>query len=320
MQQREFGKLGFVSALTLGGGGIGQVWGETNRAEAIRTVHKAVDNGINFLDVAPSYGQGEAERVIGDAFGGVLPEGVRISTKHHLGEVPPGEVALHLQTSLEESLERLQLEKVNLFFLHGMVIPDNYKGVQRGTPRSQFIQEVRPAFEKLVRTGRIDGWGISGIGVPSALVETLEENPRPNAIQCITNLLDSAGSMHTYNESVEPRKLIGLANKVGTGVMGIRAVQAGALTDELDREVPHDHPEMIDYKRASGFRRLAAELGVSAASLAHRYALSMDGVSTVVLGVKNCEELEECLQAEKSGPLTKDEITLIDQCVGSKHS
>ena len=102
--------------------------------------------------------------------------------------------------------------------------------------------------------------------------------------------------------------------------MGIRAVQAGALTDELDREVPHDHPEMIDYKRASGFRRLAAELGVSAASLAHRYALSMDGVSTVVLGVKNCEELEECLQAEKSGPLSKDEITLIDQSVGSKHS
>ena len=67
MQQRPFGELGAASALTLGGGGIGQVWGPTTRDECVATVREAVDSGIDVLDLAPSYGNGEAETVIGDA-------------------------------------------------------------------------------------------------------------------------------------------------------------------------------------------------------------------------------------------------------------
>ena len=89
MKQRPFGKLGEISCLTLGGGGIGQVWGSTNRDEAIATVREAVDVGITFLDVAPAYGNGEAELVVGEAFNGRLPGGVRLSTKCMLGN-PPG--------------------------------------------------------------------------------------------------------------------------------------------------------------------------------------------------------------------------------------
>ena len=69
MQQRTFGKLGDISALTLGGGGIGQVWGPTTREEAIATVRAAWEAGITFFDVAPSYGRGEAEVVLGEALG-----------------------------------------------------------------------------------------------------------------------------------------------------------------------------------------------------------------------------------------------------------
>src|SRR5262249_59365604 len=61
MQQRTFGQLGDISALPLGGGGIGQVWGPTTREEAIATVREAWASGITFFDVAPSYGRGEAE-------------------------------------------------------------------------------------------------------------------------------------------------------------------------------------------------------------------------------------------------------------------
>ena len=68
--------------------------------------------------------------------------------------------------------------------------------------------------------------------------------------------------------------------------MGIRALQAGALTDALDREVPEDCGGRRDYQRSAPFRVLARELGESPASLAHRYALSMAGVATVVLRVK----------------------------------
>ena len=62
-------------------------------------------------------------------------------------------------------------------------------------------------------------------------------------------------------------------------------------------------------------RTIAAELGVSIAFLAHQYALSMPGVDTVVLGVKNREELAECLAAEAAGPLEDALIARIDEAV-----
>jgi len=71
----------------------------------------------------------------------------------------------------------------------------------------------------------------------------------------------------------------------GVGVMGIRAVQAGALTSAIDRPLPAGHPELRDFARAAGFRRLARSSAVAPAALAHRYALSLD-IDTLVLGVE----------------------------------
>ena len=94
--------------------------------------------------------------------------------------------------------------------------------------------------------------------------------------------------------------------------MGIRAVQAGALTDAFDRDLPADHGDMADYVRSGPFRNLARDVGESPASLAHRYALTMPGVSTVVLGVKNRLELRECVEAEAKGPLPPELVARID--------
>ena len=88
----SFGKLWPVSALTLGGGGIGMVWGETTFDECVATVHEAVAAGINLIDLAPSYGDGRAERVVGEAFGGRLPDGVRVTSKCNLGNPSPVEI------------------------------------------------------------------------------------------------------------------------------------------------------------------------------------------------------------------------------------
>ena len=60
MRQRPFGKLGVASALTLGGGGLGRVWGQTTREECVATVREAVDSGIDLLDLAPSYRRGRS--------------------------------------------------------------------------------------------------------------------------------------------------------------------------------------------------------------------------------------------------------------------
>ena len=65
MKYRNFKPFGSISALTLGGGGIGNVWGKTTRREAVDTVLYAIDSGINHLDMAPMYGRGEAELVVG---------------------------------------------------------------------------------------------------------------------------------------------------------------------------------------------------------------------------------------------------------------
>ena len=315
MESRSFGQLGEISALTLGGGGIGQVWGPTSRGEAVATVREAVDGGITFLDVAPSYGNGEAESVIGHAFNGHLPGGVWVSTKCRLGNPPGDQVFYLLEKSLEESLARMKLDRVDLFFLHSQVIPDKSQDRYEGTPRALFTGQVVPAFERLVASGRIGAWAITGIGVPDVVLETLHTDPAPAAVQVIANLLDSPGALKRFDGPPKPREIIATAHRRRIGVMGIRAVQAGALTAAFDRELADDHPDAADFRRAQPFRELATELGESPAALAHRYSLSMEGVSTVVLGVKNRIELRECIDAEARGKLDASLMTRVDSAV-----
>ena len=125
MDQRKFKPYGKVSALTLGGGGIGNIWGETSREEAIRTVAFAIENGINHFDVAPMYGRGEAEKVIGEATKGRDISGLHFTTKCSLGILPANEVYDYLNSSLTRSLSSMGLERVDLFLLHSQLIEDN---------------------------------------------------------------------------------------------------------------------------------------------------------------------------------------------------
>ena len=246
-----------------------------------------------------------------------MPDGVRLSTKCRLGNPAAGDVLSILEASLEQSLGRLGLDHVDLFFLHNQIIPDDALDHNQGTPRGLFVDAVRPAMEQLVNSGRIRAWGITGIGVPSSILETVQEGPPPSAIQVIANLLDSPGAMARFDGPARPREIAEAARDQGLGVMGIRAVQAGALTDSFDRELAEDHPDMADYRRAEPFRAVAREIGESTASLSHRYSLTMARISTVVLGVKNRTELRECIEAAERGPLEPVLVSRIDAAVSS---
>ncbi len=325
MESTTLGSVGSVSRLTLGGGGLGQLWGETSREECVATVRAAVDAGIDLIDLAPGYGRGEAEEVFGQAFDGRVPDGVRVTTKCQLGSPPAEEVEATIRRRLERSLASLRVERVDLLFLHSNIVPDDYvfpsaedAAMQDrfATRASLYRHAVIPCFEQLQREGLIGAWGITGTGLPDCILDALRTDPKPAVVQAIANCLDSPGAMRRYAEPPRARETIAVAVENGVGVMGIRAVQAGALTDRFDRPIPEDSQDWLDYLRAAPFRELAAELGVTPAFLAHRYALSMAGVDTVVLGVKHRGELDECLAAEAAGPLDAELMARIDAAVG----
>ena len=317
MQYNGLGPLQNVSRLSLGGGGLGQIWGETTRDEAIATLDAAVAAGITLIDTAPIYLN--CEKVVAETFAGRLPDGVRVTTKCMLGEPERGSIAGKLEASLDASMAAMRLDHADIFLLHTNICEDdavfafgNEHRRRFATPWSQYVGEVVPAFERLKQKGRIGAWGITGIGVPQTIVKALSHEMKPDVIQAITNLLDSPGAIRRFAEAPIPREIIAAAKAQKIGVMGIRAVQAGALTAAIDRPLKDSHPEAADYRRAEPFRALCAELDVDPALLAHRYALAMVGVDTVVLGVKNRAELIQCIEAEALGPLPVDLMARLD--------
>ncbi|HTE62594.1 MAG TPA: aldo/keto reductase, partial [Solirubrobacteraceae bacterium] len=215
--------------------------------------------------------------------------------------------------SLRASMQRLRVERIDLLLLHSQLQPDDGPFAPRLLSVRPFREVVRPAFERLRDEGAIGGWGLTGVGNLRALDEVLSDDSLPDAIQCVANALDLTGDMWQFGADERPDNAGDRARAVQAGVpvMGIRALAAGSLADSLDRPVEADHPAARDHAAAAGFRRLAAQRGESPALLAHRYALTMPELATVVLGVKNRAELEECIAAEAAGPLSDDEVRAI---------
>ena len=317
MQKNSFGPLGEVSRLTLGGGGIGQAWGETSREEAIATLHAAVDAGIDLLDTAPMYRN--CEVIVAEAFNGKLPKGLRVTTKFGLGSPAPNEVEKLLTASLDSSLRTMRIDHADIFFLHSNICADDYVYAIRpdmqdsfATRWSIYAELAIPVFEKLKSDGKIRSWGITGSGVPETILRALRYSSKPAYVQAVTNLLDSAGSLRRYADPARPREIIAAAMENHVEVLGIRAVQAGALTAQVDRELSPNNPDRKDYERAAPFRDLCRDIGADPAVVAHRYALAMPGVATVILGVKNRAELKQCVDAEAAGPLDPSLMARID--------
>ncbi|GAA0576870.1 hypothetical protein GCM10010172_72050 [Paractinoplanes ferrugineus] len=313
MQTRDFGRLGPISALTLGGGGIAGVWGRTDRAEAVATVRAAIDGGITMLDLAPSYGvDAESERAAGEALRGHAADHVLVTSKVQVPD-DEGDFAGRIGRSLRASLDRIGRAHLDLFVLHTQLRPrDGGEPLSDKIGWPQYEDEVVPELERLRQAGLIRAWGITAVGHPDSVLAALRKAPRPDAAQVIINPLDMSGDMWPWGDVPTANDEIRrTANDNDIAVIAIRAVAAGSLTSALDRAVAPDHPAAVDFARAEPFRKLAAEMGETPASLAHRYALSTPGVATVVLGVKNRAELAECLAAEARGPLTPDELAAV---------
>src|SRR6266513_1755889 len=117
MEQRILGKSGLqVSAITLGGGGIGMVWGPTTDQECIETTKQAVASGINIIDVAPVYGRGKAEEIVGQAWPELDPKPL-IATKVFIMPGERSDPGGAVRRSLETSLSRMRLDRVDVLQL-----------------------------------------------------------------------------------------------------------------------------------------------------------------------------------------------------------
>ena len=184
------------------------------------------------------------------------------------------------------------------------------------TSLSCYFNAAIPAFERLKTEGKIGSWGIGGMGQNKAIIEAINHTTPPEAIQCVVNPLNSAGAIGYVDKDYDPNSILEASQKADLPILGIRAVQAGALTSEMDRK-PHesgrDIKDFEDYDRAEPFRILAKEWDTTPSLLAHRYALTAKKVSSVILGVKNRSELLECLEAEENGKLEDDQIDKIDE-------
>nr|BFE70052.1 hypothetical protein GCM10020092_033530 [Actinoplanes digitatis] len=202
MQTRDFGRLGRISALTLGGGGIGAVWGDTDRAEATATVHAAIDAGITMMDLAPSYGDDhEAERVVGEALRAKPAPEVMITSKVQLPDDEQRDFAARIRRSLHASLRRLGRTHLDLFLLHTHLRPRDAAAPNPPDNISweHYRGEVVVEFERLRDEGLIRAWGITAVGYPATVLDALRDTPRPDAAQVIVNALDLTGDLWPFD-------------------------------------------------------------------------------------------------------------------------
>ena len=294
MQYAVLGRTGLrVSRAGFGGGGIGQVWGPTTEAESVRAVHRALDREINFFDVAPRYGDGKAEEVLGAALENRRHEAV-VATKVRLIADEMGDVAGAVLGSVDASLRRLSMDSVELLTLHNRLTP------QRGDLPDSLSPEdvlgpVLDAFRQVQRSGKTRFIGLSGFESPAASVRRLMESGEYDTILAYYNLLNwTAQEPALPGMAVSDNgQIIPLAKSLGMGVIGIRSHAAGALVQTVDRTVPEGTPLEGDVSRSRTLDFLLEGQIRTLSQAAMVFSLMNQDIHTTVPGVKNVAEAEE---------------------------
>ena len=129
MQLRPLGRTGLnVSAMSIGSAAVGQQYGPVAAATAARTLHAAIDAGVNLVDTAAYYGVGLAEQILGDALQGGWREKVILCTKAcRLDAAVFDFTPEGTRRSVEASLKRLKTDHVDVLFAHDIEFADDYE-------------------------------------------------------------------------------------------------------------------------------------------------------------------------------------------------
>jgi aryl-alcohol dehydrogenase-like predicted oxidoreductase len=308
MRQRELGSLK-VSAVGLGCMGMSAFYGAADADEGIRTIRRALELGINFVDTAQLYGPLTNESLVGRAIEGHRDEYV-VATKfsRRLDGAVPGDwstvgpadgSAEHVRRSIDGSLERLGTDYVDLYYQH-RVDPD--------VP----IEETVGAMAELVEEGKV-----RHIGLSEAAPETIR---RAHAVHPIT-AVQTEYSLWTRDPEAE---VLPTCRELGIGFVPYsplgRGFLAGRFTspDELDegdfrRTGPRFTGENLEANLglAAKVKEIAEEKGVTPAQLALAWVLAQGEDLVPIPGTKRRTYLEQNALAVDVA-LTADDLTRID--------
>ena len=189
MEYTQLGRTGLtVSRAGFGGGGIGQVWGATTEDEAIASVHRALDLGITFFDVAPSYGDGRAEEALGKALEG-RSEPVVVATKVRLRADEMDDVDGAVRRSVEVSLLRLRRDSVDVLHVHNRFTETRGEGPDSITG-GDVMGPVLEAYRAVQREGKTRFIGLSAMDHHLPTMHRLLESNEWDTVLAYYNLLN----------------------------------------------------------------------------------------------------------------------------------
>src|SRR6185312_8476422 len=303
MRYNLLGNTGlYVSELCLGTmtfGGTGGMWqaiGRVGRDEAVALVTAALDAGVNFIDTADVYSEGDSERLLGEALKtlGRAREQVVIATKVR-GRVGPGvnQVGLsrgHVLAGIEGSLRRLGLDHVDLYQIHGF---------DPVTP----IEETVRALDDVVRSGKARYVGFSNLSAWLAMKAVGHAEARGLA------RFQSAQVYYSIAGRDIEREIAPLAQSARVAILPWSPLAGGLLSGKFDpdkkgpadaRRSQFDFPP-VDMNRLPGvlraLRAVAAEAGVSVARVALAWQLTRPFVTSIIIGAKRLDQLADNLAA-----------------------
>jgi len=316
METRTLGRTGLtVSVLGFGCGAVGGLMVRGNPADQERAVARAVELGINYFDTAAMYGNGESERNLGRVMKSLRPD-IRVGTKVRIPAGERSRIAAAVTWSMEASLQRLQLEQVDLFQLHNHITAE---GRDSDLTPEIVLGEVVPAFERLREQGKTRFFGITAVGDTPALHQVVDARAFDTA-QVSYNLLNtSAGARvpagypaHDYGN------LLAHTKAADMGVINIRVLAAGALSGAEERH-PLGSPSVepigsggsyrTDVERARRLEPLISEgHAESLVEAALRFAIANDAVSTVLVGYSTLQQLEHAARSIDKGSLSREAL------------
>jgi aryl-alcohol dehydrogenase-like predicted oxidoreductase len=310
MEYRTLGRTGLrVSALGFGCGNVGGLMIRGSAAERQRAAGRALELGINYFDTAPAYGDGLSERHLGETLRalGATP---LVGTKFRVPVSERGDIAGAVTRSLEGSLGRLGMERVDLLQLHDPIAPAH----PRGLDAREVVEQVMPALDRLRQQGKIGFAGITALGETEAVHAAVDSGAMHAAQVCYNLLNPSAGlALPAGHPAQDFGRLLDRARSRRVGVIVIRVLAAGALSGQETRHpmaVPAVDPiasgpdYASDVARARALQPLVTEGHAgSLVEAALRFAIGHDAVSTVLLGYSSLEHLELAAASVAKGPL-----------------